>query len=105
MLQMHSFILVVVVCLLCLLHYYNCIAYFIPMCLCHDHDECHCHILFIASCSSFIILHCAISFCCICASCHYAFSMLIICLVVFILLCLHHVRYYCSPMHVSHALS
>ena len=74
---------------------------------CHDHDECHCHILLLASCSSFgyIALPCPSLSYCICASCHYAFSMLIICLVVFILLCLHHVRYCCLPMHLSHASS
>ena len=74
---------------------------------CHDHDECHCHILLLASCSSFgyIALPCPSLSYCICASCHYPFSRLIICLVVFILLCLHHVRYSCLPMHLSHASS
>ena len=42
-----------VVCFLCLLHYQNCFAYFIPIYLCHDHVECL--VIYFSSCIMFII--------------------------------------------------
>ena len=44
-------------CLLCLLHYHNCSAYFIHICLCHDHVEC---LVIFASCIMFIFYYIAL---------------------------------------------
>ena len=71
------FILVVAVWLLCLLHYHNCFAYFIPICYAMIMLSALSFLL-LASCPSYIILHCTIlalfyaswyslcHFCCIC---------------------------------------
>ena len=54
-------------CLLCLLHYHNCFAYFIPICLCHDHVEC----LVIYLCFLHHAHFACNAMCLHCASCHY----------------------------------